>query len=211
MRGLGFADADSLAKRQASWLARADTVVVAPPPVADNLSATAAWESALATQLLGALEGFPDADMDVILDVRERISGSRLAFRAALHEAAKDLADRGVARDPADVESAIRDLRIGKIEPALDAIRDDLESLKARRWLLRAVGNSAVTSAAAALTIVVTTAIGGPLLGASGGLLAALVTAAGSEAEYRHEQRAALRQKPFMVLYKTAEAFRTPG
>jgi hypothetical protein len=157
--------------------------------------------------LLGNLEGFPDADMDVILDVRDRISGSRLAFRAALYEAAKDLADPGVAADQSGIESAIRDLRITKIDPALDEIRENLESLDGRRWLLRAVGNSALTSAVALLAIVVATTFGGPLLGASAGLVAALTSAAGSEAEYRQEQRAALRQKP---LHEAAQALQRP-
>lgn len=52
-RGLGFVDAESLARRQAAWLARPDTVVVAPPPASEDQSATAVWESALAYQLLG--------------------------------------------------------------------------------------------------------------------------------------------------------------
>lgn len=40
------------------------------------------WEGVIATSLLGQLEAFPDASMDVLLDVRARLADSRAHFRA---------------------------------------------------------------------------------------------------------------------------------
>lgn len=57
-----------------------------------------AWEGALSALLLAQLEGFPDASMDVILDVRERIAASRHRFRAAIAKTADELATALVRR-----------------------------------------------------------------------------------------------------------------
>jgi hypothetical protein len=207
MRGTGFIDPDSLERRQAALLARPDTVPVVPPPSSANLPAAAAWESVLATQLIGTLEGFPDADMDVVLDVRERISGSRTAFRAALAEAAKDLGN--AAFDDAGIAAAVRDVRVRVVDAALAELNEDLESLRVRRWLLRAVGNADVLAAVATFALVLSTPFGGPLLGASATLAAMLVAGGGSEANFQVERRAALRHRPFMVLHEAGEALKS--
>ncbi|MFZ0977074.1 MAG: hypothetical protein WAN22_32965, partial [Solirubrobacteraceae bacterium] len=56
-------------------------------------------ELALATTLLGQFPAFPDADIDVILEVRQRLADARVRFRALMSAAAKDLADIPPALD----------------------------------------------------------------------------------------------------------------
>jgi hypothetical protein len=69
-----------------------------------------AWFGAVATALIGQLDAFPDADMDVILDVRERLEGPRTHFRAAIAEVAATLSS--VKPSERDVAGVVKDLRL---------------------------------------------------------------------------------------------------
>ena len=47
-----------------------------------------------AGQLIGQLEAFPDAEMDIVLDVRERLTRPLIRFRAALAQASTEIESR---------------------------------------------------------------------------------------------------------------------
>ena len=64
-------------------------------------------EGAIAGDLIGELELFPDADMDTVLDVRERLKTARVHLRAATRAAAEEL--RNVPKDqPPDAVAGVR-------------------------------------------------------------------------------------------------------
>jgi hypothetical protein len=162
-------------------------------------------ESALAISLIGQIEAFPDASMDVLLDVRGRIQGARVHFRAALLEAARTLSD--AARGGVDLEAALAEIRGTTIDPALAILRDALTALGARQTLRRLARDKfSLTSAGA--TIAMATGLDGPieikgLL--SGAIGAPLMAAAASEREFRHELRTGLQQRPFWYLLEANE------
>ncbi len=163
-------------------------------------------EALIATSLLGQLETFPDASMDVILDVRERLKGARVNFRAAMSKAAAELSEAQLS--DRELDAAIAHLRVETVEPALQAIRETLHTLGVRRTLLRlAKDKFTITSAGATVTMIA---------GASGaagarqilqGLIAAPLLAAGAgEADHRAIVRDELRSRPYWLLHDTAES-----
>jgi hypothetical protein len=177
----------------------------------DN-SAGATLEGSIAAGLLGELEAFPDASIDVILDVRERLAASRINFRAAVIEAARELAGAGQSHEVAP--ALIRDLRVRRIDPAVQAIREDLEALGARRTLAR-VASDVRTVAATTGWLSMGTASATDLAGI-GALLAAAplapaVAAAAKEIQIRQEVDADLRQRPFWMLVEAEDFLRSRG
>ena len=102
--------------------------------LAGKSSATSFREVGLAQALVVSLESFPMADMDVVLDVRERLKPTLSRFRAAMASAAKELDEL-----PTDwnFAAAVEELRIRSIAPALQDIEDELDQLDARHTLLR--------------------------------------------------------------------------
>src|SRR5215216_2829524 len=159
----------------------------------------------LPSTLLGALEGFPDADMDVVLDIRERIAGSRTHFRAAMFKAAGELAD---GPEP-ELRAAVAEMRRLFVDPALLEIREQLDELGARRVLLRAASDRTAVAAAAAIvvTVAAATGIGAPLAAA----VAPFVATAANEAERRAKQMGELRRRPYWLLHETGELLREVG
>jgi hypothetical protein len=206
--GMGWSGGDeALHQRQAALLQRHDTVPVLPLPES-RVQTAQAWESALAVNLLGSIEGFPEADMDVVLDVRERITGSRAAFRAAIAQVAKELAETGDELTGPNVDAALRDLRVRVVDPALAELRNELDALGARRWLLRLTSDDSLVGSLTALTLTAAAALSaGPLTSLLAALGAAAATAGAAEANFRAELRGELRNKPMLVLHETGDEF----
>jgi len=200
----GFMPMEMLLGRQQDQLADPSNIPVLPAAVLGD-SGRAAWEGALASTLLGALEGFPDADMDVVLDIRERIAGSRTHFRAAMFKAAGELAD---GPEP-ELRAAVAEMRRLFVDPALLEIREQLDELGARRVLLRAASDRTAVAAAAAIvvTVAAATGIGAPLAAA----VAPFVATAANEAERRAKQMGELRRRPYWLLHETGELLREVG
>jgi hypothetical protein len=88
-----------------------------PPP------RTRSTEAALLSGVLGGLPAFPDADWDVILDVRERLGASRVNFRAAIATAAEELKD---CDDPEELGAVPTLLRVTQEAPTVGAIVTNL-------------------------------------------------------------------------------------
>jgi hypothetical protein len=175
-------------------------------------SAGATLEGSIATGLLGELEAFPDASIDVILDVRERLAASRSYFRAAVIEFARELAAAEQDHEPS--QALIRDLRVRKIDPAVQAIREDLEALGARRTLAR-VASDVRTVAATTGWLSMGTASATGLAGIGAFLAAApmapAVAAVAKEIQVRQEVKADLQQRPFWTLVEAEDLLRSRG
>ncbi len=169
----------------------------------------ARWEGVLAASLLGQLEAFPYASMDVILDVRERLKGPRTHFRAAMMKAAKVVAESGNSGE--DLERVVVELRSQEIEPALQHIREELDALHVRRTLLR-VASDRVTLASAAASIAMAAGAGGGLAAlrelVQGALMAPLIAAAAKEADFRETKKAELRIRPYWLLREADDRLR---
>jgi hypothetical protein len=167
-----------------------------------------AWEAALTARLLGELEAFPDASMDVILDVRERLKGPRTYFRAAMSKAAQELSQTDFSDDSLD--AAATRLRVETVAPALQTIRETLDGLGVRRTLLRLAKNKfTATSVGATVTMA---AGGGGVAGlrqlAQGLIAGPLLAAAATEADHRREVKDELHARPFWLLHETESNLR---
>jgi hypothetical protein len=166
----------------------------------------ASWETMLARSLLGQLEAFPNASMDVVLDVRNRLQGPRVRFRAALASVANDLSESDRDVKPA---VAVEDLRVRIIDPALQEIREELEALGARRTLMRAASDR-ITVATSAASFAIA-ASGLPALDelTHVALVAPFVAAAAKELDFRATLRKEVRANPFWWLREADERFRS--
>ena len=182
-------------------------------PVAAKMSSRAgtvgesAWLGAIATALIGQLDAFPDADMDVILDVRERLKGPRTHFRGAIAELAVALSS--VNPSERDVAGVVRDQRLRVVDPALQAIQEELNALGARRTLLR-LASDRVTLTTGATQLAM--AAGAPTFGLgrvlSAAALGAFGAAAAKEAELRATVMQDLRARPYWLLHEADQALR---
>jgi hypothetical protein len=157
----------------------------------------------IAQALVVSLESFPMASMDVVLDVRERLRPALGRFRAAVAEAARELdefpADAGFA-------VAVEDLRVRKVGPALQNIKEELEDISARPTLLRgwpkvAVGTIGLTAAAA---------VKAPELAQVAPLLAGVSAAFTTELTERAKLKRGRERNQFFFLH-TAEAYLSEG
>jgi hypothetical protein len=170
---------------------------------------SALWEGHLAIGLLGELEAFPDATMDVILDVRERLTASRVHFRAALATVARELCDAEATA--AEIDKSLSDLRRRVIDPALDEIRVELTSLGVRRTLMR-LASDRVSMATAGATLTLAAGAGGGLgamrAAASAAASAPVAAAVAKEMSFREELRSELVTRPYWLLHEAARALR---
>lgn len=159
----------------------------------ENADAT---EAALAARLLGELPAFPRAEMTDILDVRERLSDARVRFRQAVTMAGRELS--GVPAE--DFEREVDAYRRRHIDPALTAIREELEELRAVPTLLRSLEKKWAVPTIASL------ALGVAML--DPGAVAAVATSSAGvalgahEALVRREIKRRVQQQPFWFLHE---------
>lgn len=166
-------------------------------------------EGVLASTLIGQLEAFPEATMDVVLDVRERLTAARVRFRAAMSSTNRDLRD--AISDGATMEQAIAEFRRREVDPALEDLRDELAALGARDSLLRVASNTGVVASALAGMSIVAGGVMGivdvpALLAAVTG--APLVSAASKEALARIEVSRRAEASPYWLLHKAGDLLR---
>jgi hypothetical protein len=163
-----------------------------------------AAEAGIAGRLIGQLEAFPTADMDVILDVRGQLDAPLTRFRSALAKASSEFAaaawDETFARE-------VDDLYRVQVAPALRDVNDALDELGARPTLLR-LATDAKAQAAVTATIGLAAAGGithldlpalvygsGPALGAA--------AAAATEGLQRRKVRGEAGRNAFYFLYES--------
>ena len=161
-----------------------------------------AVEAGIAGRLIGGLEAFPHAEMDVILDVRERLRDPLVRFRAALGRASTEFAsaawDEGFARE-------VDDLYRREVAPALLEINDGLNELGVRPTLLRLTSSKeALIATAATLGLAAAGGVGHselPQLLYSAPGAGAIAVSVG-EARQRRKIRGEAQQNAFYFLYQ---------
>jgi hypothetical protein len=161
-----------------------------------------ATEVGIAGRLIGQLPTFPDADMDVILDVRNRLHPSLVRFRSALAKAS------GLFESAAWEESfapEVDDLYRRDVAPALREVEETLDELGVRRTLNRLVaGKEAPTSITTTLALVAANGVAhmdlpALLFGASPTVGA--IAASASEFAERHRIHQQAERNAFYFLY----------
>jgi len=164
-------------------------------------------EGFFAGELLGRLPAFPDADLDVLVDVRQSLQRPLVRFRQALRSVARDL--NGL--EPKDLPSATETLRREDVAPAIADIEETLDDLKAIPTLLRLASNRATVASISATVATVIAGITGNLdLSAALAAVGAPATVSGAAQEVL-ARRAIERQatnRPYWFLYETERRFR---
>jgi hypothetical protein len=171
------------------------------PPGGVTGSRQAAREGVLATELLASLPAFPDADWDVLSDVRDRMQTPLKRFRAAVVQVSQDLQQFPDAEIPAAIDL----LRRTTVEPGLaeiDAVLDDLGALPTLYRLVSSVKGATTTailalSASGALSARAATVGTGPL-----------VATAASELLHRRQVKAQTTLHPMWLLRELPKALR---
>ena len=168
-----------------------------------------AQEAGIAGTVIGGLEAFPNADLDVVLDVREQLREPLMRFRSALSRVAGEF---GSAAWEAGFPSEVEDYYRREIEPALLDVRECLDQLRVRPTLLRmtASKNVLATAAATGAATLGLAAFAGAhvelphlLYGAAG--VAGLGSGAASEVRERLRVRTTAAHNPFYFLYQANE------
>jgi hypothetical protein len=155
-------------------------------------------EIALATTLLGELPAFPDASVDVLLDVRDRLSTARVQFRSVMAGAAERFAEVQAE----DMEAEISAFRREEVDEALLRISETLHELGAVGTLARVVRQKTTLPAIAALSVGAATISPAAILAAvvSGGVGAV----AGEEWGARRELRQEASTMPYWYLHEVS-------
>jgi hypothetical protein len=177
-----------------------DLSALMPPPSPRPQSA----EAKLLVNVLGGLRAFPDADWDVILDVRERLGTSRVRFRAAIAKAAEDLKDC----EDDELQGAANSLKRQVIAPALAEIDTALDELDAVPTLLRmGQGPSMAAAIGANLALIAGDPAALGIGAVAHGLASSPMIASGlREMAHRRNERKRLSAQPFWVLHELRDA-----
>jgi hypothetical protein len=162
-----------------------------------------AAEAGIAGRRIAGLEAFPDAEMDVVLDVRLRLQAPLARFRSALARASAELDaaawEEGFARE-------VDDLYRREVAPALLEVEDALKELGVRSTLLRVTAGKEALVAAASATLGLAAAGGAapgdlPHLLFSPTALGGVAAAAG-EVRERSKVRGEAERGAFYFLYQ---------
>lgn len=142
------------------------------------------------------MPGFPEADWDVLVDVRERLTRSRTSLRLALIAAAEGLVDVAAS----DLPEAAAMLRQRVIEPALAAIDDELDELKALPTLLRLINDAPLlTFGTSAISIAAAMVPGLPITSASAATLSGPVVDCGCQGVFAPSSSRARTPRPAVL------------
>ena len=169
-----------------------------------NRSPSDRAELALATALLmGDLPAFPDADVDVLLEVREQLADARIRFRALMSTAAEAFVDI----PPVEFEAQVDRFRRENVDEQLLNITEKLRELRAVPTLARLTRNKGTISATAALGL-------GAVQLSLDGILAALfsggvIATVGEEWNARRDISRTAQQMPYWYLHEVRR--RTAG
>lgn len=160
-------------------------------------------EGYAAHALLESVSAFPDAPVDVLLDVRNRISPARVRFRSAVVQLAEELDGLQVT----DYERKLDDLHRRIVAPARLEIDESLRELDAIPSLLR-MASSPVTVAsgsASFLALAAGTLNPDPLF--AGLTSAPAIAAAAREVMERRRVKRVARRSPYWLLHEVEGAF----
>jgi hypothetical protein len=160
-------------------------------------------EAKALTTVLGGLRAFPQADWDVIFDVRDRLEHSRVAFRGAISEAAKELDQ---CDTPEELDEACVALRRQVVAPALADIDAQLEELGVIDTLLRVAADSPTVGALGAnLTLLAGDPFGLAVGATAHAVASAPLLASGlREVVHRRAERRKVAANPYLVLHEIA-------
>jgi hypothetical protein len=152
-------------------------------------------EAGIARSFIAGLDAFPNAGMDVVLDVRERLKTPLVRFRAAVAAASRELdataVDSGFAREVEDIHKRI-------VAPALADLADSLEELGVRPTLQRGWPSAAT----GAMAFLAAAAVGAPELTNLAALAGGVSVAAARERTYRDQLAREHRKNRFLFLYE---------
>jgi hypothetical protein len=156
-----------------------------------------------AGRLIGQLEAFPEASMDAVLDVRQRLHDPLIRFRAALAKASGEI--ESPSWDTTKFSQEIDDLYHREVAPALVELEAAMEELGALPTLRRMASSTEGLKSAAAIVMAAAAGVGLPHLPEvvfSLGSAAAGGSALATEAEHRHEVRRQHQSNDFYFLYE---------
>jgi hypothetical protein len=162
-----------------------------------------AAEVGIAGRLVGSLPAFPNAEMDVVLDVRDKLHAPLIRFRSALAQAGEQF-DSAVWDE--EFPREVDDLYRRDVAPALREVEEALDELDARPTLLRLTAGKEALAAASA-TIGVAAASGIASIDLPGLLYGApavgVISAATGEAARRRDIRRGAQRNAFYFLYES--------
>lgn len=154
-----------------------------------------AKEIGVARALIANLEAFPQASMDVVLDVRGRLRDPLVRFRVAVDAMSRETRETPLG---AAFESEVRRLCKIKVEPALLEIRELMDEMSVRPTLARAAATGVPP---AMISFLVGAGLGAPdwiKLGSLGGMA---VGAAAKEYLKRRDLSDSARSNQVFFLY----------
>ena len=155
--------------------------------------------AALAGSLVASLPSFPEAGVDEIMDLRDRILPYISRFRKAVTELESEL-NRELARN--DFAAAVADLRLRHVDPALEELREAVREEGAFPALTRAIP----TLSANTLALGAAFAVGAPILAYLAAVVAGASTTVAREIIERRSIEKGLRQNRLFFLFD-AERF----
>ncbi len=163
--------------------------------IVEDVALGPATEIGVARALITNLEAFPQASMDVVLDVRERLRDPLIRFRAAMGTMSRET--RETPLGPA-FESEIRRLYMLRVEPSLLEIRELMDELGVRPTLARGTASALPP---ALISFLVGAGLGAPdwiKLGSLGGTAVAVMA---REYLKRRDVTASARSNEVFFLY----------
>lgn len=116
-----------------------------------------ATQAGIAGRFIAAIDAFPDAPMDVVLDARSKLRGPLRRFRAGVTRLSRQLDESGVTALDPGFERASADLYREHVAPALQEIEELSREMGLRNALLRTSPTVGRDVALATLALAVTT------------------------------------------------------
>lgn len=159
-----------------------------------------ATQAGVAGRFISAMDAFPDAPMDVVLDARGKLQGPLRRFRGGVTRLSRELSAGGIdALDPR-FQRASADLYREYVAPAMQEIEELSREIGLRNALLRSSPKAARDVALATMALVATTGGGvGELATLAAGGAADLV---GRTATRQRELREKRDKNEFVFLYE---------
>jgi hypothetical protein len=160
-------------------------------------------EVGAAGRLIGQLEAFPSASMDVVLDVRERLKAPLFRFRAALAHASREI--ESPAWRTEEFAREVEDPYHREVAPALAELEEAMNDLGAHATLRRVASDAEALKPVAYLAISAAAGVGLahlPELVLGAAPLAGAGAAAARAAGERSGARRAAKGNGFYFLYE---------
>ncbi len=166
-----------------------------------NLTANRAT---LAGELISSVPLFPEANVDEILDLRERLKPYLARFRRGVADLEREL-NQELAK--VDYHAALADLRLHHVDPALEELQQAIHDEDAQSTLARATK----PLASSLLGLGVTIAVGAPALTMATAVAAGLSIAAAKEFLERRASRKSMAQNRVFFLFETERRLKSLG